>query len=563
MKNGFLSFNSALSQSVQQPLTGAKPARVSLPSALVVARSFAAHPPAAHPPAAKWLVNTLSVTSLASIGLLTSLVSGWAIGTQPVQAQVQVEQAPTENLALNLALNNTEGTVQETGQETVQDIALVMGQETVQETAQETTQNTIQDAAQGTVQDIAQGTAEGSSEGLPTLPAPEVPAPTGSPSDSVPSASPNPAVRESPQRADSPLQDGGFFEPTINPSNNPQIPIPLSPPGTQISPGSLSESFNGYHLGPGDTVFVSVQRYPDLSFQATLDLQGNVVLPIEGAVALKGLTLAEATAKIRGLYDRYVTFDNDSREVSLTLVAQRSVEVTILGAVQRPGFYPLSEPSVSTALLTAGGATRTSDLRTIQIQRRIPQGNGYVEARVDVDLFTPLKEGSSLPDVRLEDGDVMIVPEIEPGQISSYDRTLVARSTLAQPIINVRFLNYAGGRGGLGTLNLKNGSTFLDAVSLLGVNADTANLGDVALIRYDPENGRAVTISVDAKQAITGDITQNPSLEDSDVIVVGRNLVGRLSYALQTITRPFRDIAGFSNFFNDFLNGNDNNNFPF
>ena len=243
----------------------------------------------------------------------------------------------------------------------------------------------------------------------------------------------------------SPLMARSFFEPTITPATNPRIPRVLSVPGTQVNPANLSESFDGYYLGPGDSIFVSVQRYPDLSFQATLDLQGNIVLPIEGAISLEGLTLAQAKDKIRGLYSQYVTFDAGvDREVSLTLVAQRGVEVTILGAVQRPGFYPLTNPTVATALLTAGGATRTSDLRTIQIQRQIPQGNGFVEARVDVDLFTPLKEGSRLPDVRLEDGDVMIVPELEPNNFGSYDRNLVARSTLAQPIINVRFFELRG-----------------------------------------------------------------------------------------------------------------------
>lgn len=398
----------------------------------------------------------------------------------------------------------------------------------------------------------AQTSGQGS-DGLPTLPMPNADEQVGEPAmtpnqpESAPTESIEPTLPP----------ESGFFEPSIPPANNTGIPRLLSVPGTPITPATLSESFDGYHLGPGDSIFVSVQRYPDLSFQATLDLQGNVVLPIEGAISLKGLTLAQAKAKIRGLYDRYVTFDVGSdREVSLTLVAQRGVQVTILGAVQRPGFYPLTEPTVATALLTAGGATRTSDLRTIQIQRRIPQGNGFVEARVDVDLFTPLKEGSPLPEVRLENGDVMIIPELEPSDFTNYDRHLVARSTLAQPIINVRFLNYAGGRGSLGTINLNNGSTFLDAVSLLGVNPDTANLGDIALIRYDPETGRAATVNVDAKMAIRGDITQNPPLEDSDVIVVGRNLVGRLSFAIQTITRPFRDVIGFTNFFEDFLNDN-------
>ena len=305
---------------------------------------------------------------------------------------------------------------------------------------------------------------------------------------------------------------------------------------------------------------MSVQRYPDLSFQATLDLQGNIIVPLQGSVPFEGLTIAEAEGRLRAIYNQYVVI-RENRDVAITLVARRGVEVTILGAVQRPGFYPLADPSVATALLTAGGATRTSDLRAIQVQRQLRRNGTLVEERVNVDLFTPLKEGSALPDVRLEDGDVIVIPELDPSQLDEYDSYLVSRSTLAQPVINVRFLNYAGGRGGLGTLNLNNGSSFLDAVALLGVNPDNANLGDVALIRYDPASGEAVTISLDAKSAVMGDITQNPPLQDSDVIVVGRNLIGRISFALQTVTRPFRDVLGFSNFFDDLFNdGFFNNN---
>ena len=378
--------------------------------------------------------------------------------------------------------------------------------------------------------------------------------PAAEPAPVAPSSS-SPTRTTSTGRA---IAEDAFLEPTVDVNIAPRYPRTLIPENTVVQPGQLPNSFDGYHLGPGDSIFISVQRYPELSFQATLDLQGNIVLPIEGATSLQGLTLEQARNKVLTVYSQYVTFDSTStREVSLTLVAQRGVEVTILGAVQRPGFYPLPNPTVATALLTAGGATRTSDLRAIQIQRLIPIGNGQVqEQRVNVDLFTPLKAGSALPDVRLEDGDVMVVAELEPEEFGNYDRNLVARSTLAQPVINVRFLNYAGGRGGLGTLNLNNGSTFLDAISLLGVNPDAANLRDVALIRYDPQTGRAVTVSVDAKMAIRGDITQNPTLEDSDVIVVGRNLIGRLSFALQTVTRPFRDVGGFLNFFEDLTRDN-------
>lgn len=358
-----------------------------------------------------------------------------------------------------------------------------------------------------------------------------------------------------------PAEEPGSVEqvPTIPPQTDPRFERPLTVPNTVVRPSDLQPAFDNYHLGPGDSIFVSVQRYPDLSFQATLDLQGNIIVPIQGAVPFNGLTLSEAEDRLRLIYNQYVVI-REARDVAITLVAQRGVEVTILGSVQRPGFYPLADPTVATALLTAGGATRTSDLRSIQIQRQLRRNGIITEEIVNVDLFTPLKKGSPLPDVRLEDGDVVVIPELDPSELSEYDRYLVARSTLAQPIINVRFLNYAGGRGGVGTLNLNNGSTFIDAVSLLGINIESANLGNVGLIRFDPETGRAVTLSLDAGSAIRGDITQNPPLEDSDVIVVGRNLLGRLSFALETITRPFRDVFGFTDFLDNFGNNNNNRN---
>ena len=276
--------------------------------------------------------------------------------------------------------------------------------------------------------------------------------------------------------------------PSLPSANGPRYDRPLVIPETAPRPNGQADGqanwqadFDAYHLGPGDSIFVSVPRYPDLSFQATLDLNGNIVVPIQGGVPFEGLTIAEAEARLRSLYNQYVEI-REARDVAITLVARRSVQVTILGAVQRPGFYPLADPSVSSALLTAGGARRTSDLRSIQLQRKFYHQGQLIESSRNVDLFTPLREGSSLPNVRLEDGDVLIVPELDPSQLDEYDSFLVSRSTLAQPVINIRFLNYAGGRGGVGTLNLNSGSSFVDAMSVLGVNPDNANLGKVALI---------------------------------------------------------------------------------
>jgi polysaccharide export outer membrane protein len=397
---------------------------------------------------------------------------------------------------------------------------------------------------------------------------------------------------------------------------------PAPPPGSTdfVAPGSIdgtSPQLNRYVLGPGDAInvltqrppgayrlgqgdaiAVSVLRFPDLSFQAAVNPEGNIVVPLLGTVSLKGLTLEKAQEKIRSGYNRFVvdpivtlslvgqrpelnfsaqinpegnifvpqvgtlsvqglTLDEAqekirvalSRElvdpvVSVSLVGQRPVQVTISGEVNRPGIYPIGSatPRVSDALFLAGGSAMMADLRQVQVRRKRVDGSVVSQ---NVDLYTPLQNGGEIPNFRLQDGDAIIVPRREIANDDTYDRTLVSRSTLASPQIRVRVLNYAG--GGIVTVPLPNGSTFIDV--LAGINTDSANLSEIALVRFDPQRGRAVRQTLNAKKVLAGDVSQNVPLQDNDVIVVGRNLIARITNILGTITRPFFDVRSFLEFF--------------
>jgi polysaccharide export outer membrane protein len=131
--------------------------------------------------------------------------------------------------------------------------------------------------------------------------------------------------------------------------------------------------------------------------------------------------------------------------------------------------------------------------------------------------------------------------------VGDYDRSIVARSTLVKPILIVRILSYA--RGGLTEVPVPNGSRFVDALAKSGLNPDQANLARVAIVRFDSVQQKAITFQVNGKGALMGDPKQNIVLQDSDVIVIGRNFVGRISYALNLFTQPFRDVLGFTLFF--------------
>ncbi|MGJ3245484.1 MAG: polysaccharide biosynthesis/export family protein [Elainellaceae cyanobacterium] len=332
----------------------------------------------------------------------------------------------------------------------------------------------------------------------------------------------------------------------------PEVPPESAPtPSTQINP-----AFDQYRLGPGDSFFANVRRFPEASFQATLDLQGNVVVPLAGVINLQGLTLQQAEARIQSELERFFI----RPDVGLTVVAQRPVAVTIVGEVARPGLYPLPNPQLSTALFSAGGTTRLANLRTIQIRRPIRDQTGTVVNTIEqnIDLFTPLSEATDLPDIQLADGDVIVIPTLTAQEIEQYDRTLIARSTLAQPEINIRLLDYTRG---LRNVTIPNGSDFLDALTSTGTDLTNADLSDIALIRFDPQYGAYLAQEINAKDALRGDLSQNPTLEDEDIVIIGRNLIARISFFFTRIAQPIRDPLQFLFLFDtivDFVGGEDN-----
>jgi polysaccharide biosynthesis/export protein len=373
---------------------------------------------------------------------------------------------------------------------------------------------------------------------------------TALPPDTKASGPKRPTAQQLVDEAKQRLRDRGELPPA--PASPPNQPAGANPAGDQplVAPATVP-AFNLYRLGVGDAIAVVVQRFPDLSFQAALDQQGFITHPLLRKIYVQGLTVDEAQAVMAREVNKLVI----DPVVLVSLVAQRPILVTITGEIGRPGLYNLSQgapPRVAAALLQAGGTTQRADLRIVKVQRPLP--NGTLAEQI-VDLIKPLKEGTPLPDLRLQDGDVVTVPRLEPGQEKDYDRSLVARS-FGKGKITVRYLSYSTGR--LAQVDLPIDSTFVDALTAIGPTPDSANMRKIALIRFDSQQNKAITRELDGKKALLGDPSQNLALEDNDVIVIGRNLVGKLTYALNTFTQPFRDVLGFLLFFKELRDSSTN-----
>jgi polysaccharide biosynthesis/export protein len=359
-----------------------------------------------------------------------------------------------------------------------------------------------------------------------------------------------PTSRELLEQAKQQLRDRGELPPA-NPQDRSNLPPNTSPSRLPNDPNAMNSNrvpplvpavqmFSLYRLGPRDSVGIVVQRFADFNVQAVIDPEGFITHPILGKIYLQGLTIDQAQERIRQQVDRFII----NPVVLVSLTNQRPVQVTLVGEVSKPGLYPLSQgPQLASALLAGGGTREDADLRTVVLRRPMPDGSIQEQS---FDMFSALKAGTAMPNPMLQDGDTIYVPKLQVGD-QTYDRTIASRSTLVRPQITVRVLSYTG--GGLRQVPLANGSTFLDALSTTGLNPDQADMKKIALVRFDEQAQKAVTFTLNGRAALYGDMTQNMALQDNDVIIIGRNLVGRITQTLNVFTQPFRDVLGFLLFF--------------
>lgn len=169
-----------------------------------------------------------------------------------------------------------------------------------------------------------------------------------------------------------------------------------------------------YRLGPGDEVVIDLWGTSEDHLRQTISPEGSIMISQIGPVYLNGLTIADANKHIKSLFSRkYAGMDDAETEIQVTLGQIRSIQVDILGEVQTPGTFRMSPfSSVFHALYRAGGIRDIGTLRNIQVLR-----NGRKVAGVDI--YEYLFDGKTSGNIRLQEGDVIIVPPYE--QLVSID----------------------------------------------------------------------------------------------------------------------------------------------
>lgn len=160
-----------------------------------------------------------------------------------------------------------------------------------------------------------------------------------------------------------------------------------------------------YLVGPGDVLHIRFWGSGlDGDFTGIISKEGTLNLPKLGIVPLSGTPLGKVEEVLLREAEKYVQGVN----INVSLTELHSLEIYVVGEVNRPGLH-LTQPfsTVLSSLMTAGGVKKSGSLRNISLFR-----DGVLLKKID--LYSLLLKGSRDDDISLKNGDVIFVPRLGP-----------------------------------------------------------------------------------------------------------------------------------------------------
>jgi len=301
------------------------------------------------------------------------------------------------------------------------------------------------------------------------------------------------------------------------PNNNPQPQLTLPP--TQSS----GASYKDYQVGPEDLLGIDIYGQDKMNRTLRVSGQGDITMPLLGAVKVAGLTPQKIEKRLGELYDAQFLVNP---QVTVVVKEFRYQRVSVTGAVGKPGTYELIGPRTLLEVLSlAGGlASQTSsipagDVITVIRHPKAPEPAGTGKAGTS-QTSTPLAETVVIDIRRLVSGRS---PELN---------ILVANGD----VVDVPFADTAYVMGAVKSprsIAVKENLTVSQAVALAGGVDPLLASNSITIMRFDKQ-GNPTSIKANLKSIIARNEPDIP-IKGSDVVVVNESTVKMALYLFKSL----------------------------
>lgn len=179
------------------------------------------------------------------------------------------------------------------------------------------------------------------------------------------------------------------------------------PPASFV--GTSEAVGESYQIGPADELSIFVWRNPELSTRIAVRPDGRITTPLITDMVAVGKTPAQLAEDIRVVLSQYI------QEPIVSVMVERpqgtfSQQIRIVGATARPAALPYrANMTLLDAMIAVGGLNEFAAgdrARLIRTDRATGRQQEY-----DLRIASLLRRGDISANVKLEPGDVIIIPE--------------------------------------------------------------------------------------------------------------------------------------------------------
>ncbi|NET32484.1 MAG: polysaccharide export protein [Cyanothece sp. SIO1E1] len=315
----------------------------------------------------------------------------------------------------------------------------------------------------------------------------------------------------------------------------------LLPPTLAQSTATSAETVAhpNYILGVGDEVSITVFGYDEYNGSKVIVPNGTITLPVIGPFRAAGHTPESLAQALKLRLDEILV----EPVVTVNLTTLRPVVINIAGEVRRPGPVQLrsltttnasnsngpraaleAAPTVSSAIMEAGGVTGSANIREVVLRRSLPGGESTT---MTVNLWDSIWSEQAPEDLILQAGDSIFVPRLAADDTG--DRRLLARSSLAPRTVSVRVIGKVNTPG---EVQVSPAASISEAVAIAGGPTDNASLNAVQFVRLQEDGG------IESQQIDLGNLTEAYQVQEGDVIVVPEKNTSSILKFMGRVLRP-------------------------
>lgn len=263
---------------------------------------------------------------------------------------------------------------------------------------------------------------------------------------------------------------------------------------------------NDYVIGPEDVLRVDVFDVSELSnLILRVANDGTIAPPLLGHLRAAGLTTSQLRRELESKWGKNYL---QNPQVSVFVQEFHALPVSVVGAVEKPGLYPLTGPRTLIEMLsTAGGLAKRSSApagRFVYVTRQ--GGFGNLQLLDGMRMPSPDKVEIDVHKLLYSKEDALNI-EIKPRDIISVSKAGVI---------------YVGGNGvktpGVFTLEDRDNVTILQALAMAQGLSPNAAKSDARIIRTEADGSRKL-ISINLKKVMKGD-SPDQVLAINDILFV-------------------------------------------